>query len=252
MERTNVLSIYDCTVVLVHGALTDASVWHEVTKQLQAGGGRVLAPAIPMRNLAEDARWLAGALQRIEGPVVLVGHSYGGAVISHPDITACGNVAALVYIAAFQPDSGESAGELNAKFPGSQLTPENLLAVPNPLGGDDLTLRHERFASVYAADLDAARAAVLAVSQRPIEPAVLAEPLPGEPAWRTLPSWALVSTRDRSLPPAILRYMAERAGSRIVEVESSHAVPLARPASVADLILEAVRTVVPAIDLATS
>jgi pimeloyl-ACP methyl ester carboxylesterase len=131
--------------------------------------------------------------------VVLAAHSWAGAVISHPAIAACGNVTALVYVAAFQPDAGESAGALNAKFPGTLLIPDNLNIAPNPLGGEDLTLRSERFAEVYAADLDPAHAAVMAASQRPIEPAALGEALPGEPACRALPSWALVSTRGLSL-----------------------------------------------------
>lgn len=242
MERTNVLSTFDSDIVLVHGALTDASVWHEVAARLLADGHRVQAPALPMRRLADDAAYLAGVIERSERPVVLVGHSYAGAVISHPAIAATGKVAALVYVAAFQPDAGETAGELNEMFPGSQLTPDNLLVTPNPLGGNDLTLRPDRFAEVYGADLDPARARVLAVSQRPVDPAVLGEQLPGEPAWRAIPSWALVSTRDRSLPPEILRHMAKRAGSHIVEVESSHAVPLAQPDAVAELIRTAAAT----------
>ena len=243
MERTNVTSTP--VIVLVHGALTDASVWHEVARRLQSTGYEVVAPALPMRGLGQDARYLAGILGRIVGPVVLVGHSYAGAVISHPEIAAVGNAAALVYVAAFQPDAGETAGELNAKFPGSMLTPDNLVVSPNPLGGDDLALRPERFAEVYAADVEPGLAAVLAASQRPIDPAALGETLAGEPAWRSIRSWALVSTRDRSLPPEILRFMAERAGSRVVEVESSHAVPVSRPVEVADLILEAARAVSP-------
>jgi pimeloyl-ACP methyl ester carboxylesterase len=236
MGRTNVLS----TIVLVHGALTDASVWNQVARRLHGAGAMVSAPALPMRSLEQDASYLAGFLDRVPAPVVLVGHSYAGAVISHPAITATGAVQALVYVAAFQPDTGESAGQLNEKFPGSPLTPGNLLVAPNPLGGDDLTLRPDRFAEVYAADVDPEQAAVMAASQRPIDPVVLGETLPGEPAWRTIPSWALVSTRDLSLPPAILRFMAERAGSHVLEVESSHAVPVSHPEAVTDLVLDAV------------
>ena len=243
MGRTNVLSISNPSIVLVHGALTDASVWNDVALRLLSDGYEVHAPALPMRRLADDARYLAGVIERVEGPVVLVGHSYAGAVISHPAISAVGNVVALVYVAAFQPDAGETAGGLNEKFPGSLLTPDNLLVTPNPLGGDDLALRPDRFAQVYAADVDPARAAVMAAGQRPVEPAVLGEQLPGRPAWRTIPSWALVSTRDRSLPPEILRYMAERARSMTVEVESSHAAPVARPDAVTDLIRTAARAV---------
>jgi pimeloyl-ACP methyl ester carboxylesterase len=248
MDRMNVPYTGRPTVILVHGALTDASVWHEVAARLLSAGHKVLAPALPMRSLADDARYLAGALERASGPVVLVGHSYAGAVISHPAIAAVGNVAALVYVAAFQPDAGETAGELNEKFPGSLLTPDNLVVTPNPLGGADLTLRFDRFAQVYAEDVEPVRARVMALAQRPIEPAALGEPLPGEPAWRAIPSWALVSTLDRSLPPEILRYMAERAGSQIVEVESSHAAPIARPDAVANLIDAAVQAVSPSSD----
>jgi pimeloyl-ACP methyl ester carboxylesterase len=244
MTRTNVLSSSETlTIVLVHGALTDASVWNAVTRRLQGAGRRVLAPALPMRGLEPDAAYLAGFLGRIEGPVVLAAHSYAGAVISHPAVAAAGAVKALVFIAAFQPDEGEAAGALNAKFPGSLLTPENLAVAPNPLGGNDLTLRPERFAEVYAADVEPGHAAVMAVSQHPVDPAALGEPLPGQAAWRTIPSWALVPARDRSLPPEILRFMARRAGSRITEIESSHAVPVAHPAAVTDVITEAANAV---------
>jgi pimeloyl-ACP methyl ester carboxylesterase len=246
MQRTNVLSLTSRpTVVLVHGALTDASVWSEVTRRLQASGFEVSAPALPMRALEHDATYLAGFLDRVPGPVILAGHSYAGAVISHPAVVASGTVRGLVYIAAFQPDDGESAGELNEKFPGTLLVPDNLAVAANPLGGDDLTVLPERFADVYAADVEPAQAAVMAASQHPIEPAALGEPLAGPPAWRTLPSWAVVPTRDRSLPPAILRFMAERAGSRIVEVEASHAVPVSQPDAVTDVIIEAALVVAP-------
>ncbi|MDF2255849.1 alpha/beta fold hydrolase [Streptantibioticus ferralitis] len=245
MGRTNVLSSALPSIVLVHGALTDASVWHGVARRLHTAGAVAHAPALPMRSLAQDAEYLRGFLDRVPGPVVLAGHSYAGAVISHPAVTASGTVAALVYVAAFQPDTGESAGELNAKFPGSLLTPDNLDVTPNPLGGNDLILRPERFGEVYAADVEPTHAAVMAACQRPIDPAALGETLPGTPSWRTLPSWALISTQDRSLPPAILRFMAERAGSQLVEVESAHAVPVARPAEVADLILTAARAIRP-------
>lgn len=242
MSRTNVLSSTPPVVVLVHGALTDASVWNEVTQTLQSTGVTVFAPALPMRNLDQDAAYLAAFVGRITAPVILVGHSYAGMVISHPAIGGSDAVAGLVYVAAFQPDEGEAAGELNERFPGSLLIPDNLAVEPNPLGGHDLTLKPQHFAEVYAADVDPVRCAAMAASQRPIEPAVLGEVLPGEPAWRGLPSWALISTRDLSLPPAILRFMAERAGSHVVEVESSHAAPVSRPAAVTDLILAVVRS----------
>lgn len=246
MERTNILSTSNPVLILVHGALTDASIWHPVIARLHSSGHTVLAPALPMRSLEQDAAYLAAVIAGVGRPVVLAGHSYAGAVISHPAIAATGAVRALVYIAAFQPDTGESVGELNAEFPGSLLTPDNLAITPNPLGGQDLTLRADRFAEVYAGDLDPALAAVLAAAQRPIEPAALAETLPGEPAWRSIPSWALITTRDNSLPPQTMRFMAERAESRTTDVDSAHAVPAARPDVVAEVILDAARTVTPA------
>jgi pimeloyl-ACP methyl ester carboxylesterase len=155
-------------------------------------------------------------------------------------------VRALVFVAAFQPDVGEAAGALNERFPGTQLIPDNLVVTPNPLGGDDLTLQPGRFAKVYAADLDPGVAAFMAASQRPVEPAALGQTFDGEPKWRSIPSWALISTADRSLPPAILRFMAERAGSHVVEVDASHAVPVSRPGEVADLVAAALASVLSA------
>jgi pimeloyl-ACP methyl ester carboxylesterase len=242
MTRTNVLFTQRPTVVLVHGALTDASVWHGVTRRLLDQGIRVLAPALPLRGLATDATYLAGVVERAGGPVVLVGHSYAGSVISHPAVAATGAVTALVYVAAFQPDEGETAVDLTGMFPGSRLTPDNLQVEPNPLGGQDLTLRPERFAEVYAADVDPGLVAVLAVSQRPIDPAALDERLPGEPGWRTLPSWVLLSTQDNSLPPEVLRHTAKRAGSQVAEVNTGHASPISAPDAVVDLIRTALPT----------
>jgi pimeloyl-ACP methyl ester carboxylesterase len=227
------------TIVLVHGAFTDASVWNGVTRRLQRSGADVLAPALPMRGLESDAKYLAGVLNGVTTAVVLVAHSYGGAVISHPRIAPAADIRQLVYVAAFQPDQGESASELNAQLPGSLLTPDSLHVQPNQLGGDDLTMLPERFAEVYGADIEPDHAAVMAVSQRPINPAALGETLPGSPTWRTLPSRALVTTADRSLPPAILRFMAKRARSTVREVEASHAVPVSRPETVTELIREA-------------
>lgn len=238
--RTNVLST---TVVLVHGALTDASVWTDVAADLLKAGHRVVAPALPMRSLDDDVSYLNAVLGRIDGPIVLVGHSYAGSVISHPKAIASANVDALVFVAAFQPDHGEASGELNERFPGTGLTPDNLEVTPNPLGGDDLVLRPDRFSAVYAADVEPARAGVMAVSQRPINPAALGETFDGTPTWRSIPSWSIVSTEDRSLPPAVLRFMAQRAGSTITEVDSSHAVPVSQARAVTEVITAAVNSI---------
>jgi pimeloyl-ACP methyl ester carboxylesterase len=237
--RPNVLSTERATAVLVHGALTDASVWAGVARRLGEAGHAVVAPSLPMRGLRSDAEYLDGVLSRIDGPVVLVAHSYAGAVISHPQAVRSADVRALVFVAAFQPDAGEAAGALNERFPGTLLIAENLVVTPNPLGGADLVLRADRFAAVYAADVEPQLAAFMAASQRAVEPAALGETFDGEPTWRSIPSWARVSTSDRSLPPEILRFMAERAGSHVLEVEASHAVPVSRPDAVADLVTAA-------------
>jgi pimeloyl-ACP methyl ester carboxylesterase len=218
------------TVVLVHGALTDASVWHGVIGRLQATGLTVLAPAMPLRGLASDAACLRGFLTTVDGPIVVAGHSYAGSVISDPAALTPA-VRALAFVAAFQPDRGETTGELNGRFPGGKLGPDTTL-----LRGADLYLRAENFADVYANDLDDATVAVLAAAQRPIDPAALDETLSGPPTWRALPSAALISTDDHSLPAEAQRFMAARAGSAAVEVQASHAVPLSRPAETAGLI----------------
>ena len=227
------------TIVLVHGALTDASVWHDVIVRLHALGHPVLAPAMPMRGLATDAAYLHSLLDTVDGPLVVAGHSYGGSIISDPAALTPA-VRALVFAAAFQPDQHETAGELNDKFPGSGLRPETTLIRPYP-GGSDLYLRSEFFAEVYAADVAPARAAAMAAAQHPIDPAALGETLSGPATWRSLPSWTLISTDDRSIPTQAQRFMAARAGSTVVEVATSHASPVTRPDETAALIDAAVR-----------
>src|ERR1700744_504553 len=156
------------TIVLVHGALTDASIWHPVIAELQRRAHRGLAPALPMRSLAGDRAELRSALDAVAGPIVVTGHSWGGSVISDPAALTPA-VRALVFVAAFIQDAGETAGELNDKFPGSQLVPETTVVRPGP-DGDGLTLRPEHFAPVYAADLDPATAAVMAAPPRALAP----------------------------------------------------------------------------------
>lgn len=229
------------TIVLVHGALTDASVWHGVIADLHRRGHRVLAPAMPMRSLAADAAYLHSILATVDGPIVVAGHSYGGSVISHPDALTPA-VRGLVFVAAFQPDHDETSGELNYRYPGSMLTPDTTLVRDHP-GGHDLYLRPDHFAEVYAADLDPAAGAVMAAAQHPIDPAALGETLPGPATWTRLPSWTLIATADRSVPTQAQRVMAERAGSTVVEIDSSHATPVAHPAATADLIAAAARAV---------
>ncbi|MFF9194148.1 alpha/beta fold hydrolase [Streptomyces sp. NPDC014779] len=230
------------TIVLVHGAFADASSWSGTIRRLQHAGYPVLAPANPLRGLAEDTAYLRSVLAAVDGPVVLVGHSYGGAVISGAAVGNSG-VKALVYIAAFTPDKGESAAELAAKFAGSTLGDTvNPRSYPLPGGGTgtELVIEPAKFHRQFAADVPTADAAVMAVSQRPVATTALEEKA-GQAAWRTIPSWALIATADKNIPPAAQQWMARRAGSHVTEVDASHAVAVSRPAVVTHVILAAAR-----------
>jgi pimeloyl-ACP methyl ester carboxylesterase len=222
------------TIVLVHGALTDASVWHGVVAELQERKFAVHAPSIPMRSLSSDVAYLHSYLTTLEGPIVVVGHSYGGSIISDPDALTT-SVTALGFVAAFIQETDETAGELNYRFPGSRLVPETTIVREFP-GGSDMYLRPEFFAEVYAADVDSKHAAVMAASQHPIDPKALGESFRGIPTWRTIPSSALVATSDISIPTEAQSFMAERAGCSIVEIDSSHAVPVAHPSETASFV----------------
>ncbi|MGW1976967.1 alpha/beta fold hydrolase [Streptomyces sp. NPDC001889] len=227
------------TVVLVHGAFADASGWSEVVERLRHHGYRVVAPPNPLRGLSSDSASLAGVLRGIEGPVVLAGHSYGGAVITG---AAAGNpaVKALVYVSAFMPDEGETLGALSAKFTGSALQPA-LRPVPYTDGttsGSDLYIRNDRFHSVFAADLAAGQTRVMAAGQRPIAARAFEEKA-GPAAWRTIPSWFVVAKNDRAIAPDLERFEAERAGSHTVEVDSSHVAMMSRPDDVTEVIRRA-------------
>jgi len=229
------------TVVLVHGAFIDASAWNGVSGRLQDMGYTTLAPALPLRSFNSDAEYLSAYLTTIEGPLILVGHSYGGSIISHP---AMGNdhVKALVFVAAFAPDTGESMGELNGRFPGSKLGETTTVLREYP-GGNDLYLRPEHFGDVYAADLSAPVVALMAAGQRPLNVTALSETFDGAPTWKHVRSWTVVAKADYSLPADAQRFMAKRAGSVVTEVEASHAVPVSQPGAVADVIEAAARTV---------
>jgi pimeloyl-ACP methyl ester carboxylesterase len=230
------------TIVLVHGAFADASSWSGVVARLQHAGYPAVAPANPLRGLASDATYLDSVLHSIPGPVVLVGHSYGGAVITQA-AAAAPNVKALVYVAAFAPAVGESAFGLIGMNPGSAL-PTAVSPVPyaGPGGDDgvDVYINSTRFAQVFAADLPATTAAVLAASQRPVTLSALQEPATSA-AWKTIPAWYLVASADHAIPPATERFMAQRAGAHTVEVNASHAVLLSRPDAVTGLIESASR-----------
>jgi pimeloyl-ACP methyl ester carboxylesterase len=232
------------TVVLVHGSFADASGWGGVIERLQRDGYPVLAPANPLRTLSGDAEYVASVLDTIPGPVVLVGHSYGGAVITNA-ATGKSNVKALVYIAAFAPDKGETVFGILGSFPGSKL-PLALKLRPyhRPDGsvGFDGYIDPAQFHDVFAADVPATTAAVMAVSQRPGSLDTGLEPS-RDPAWKTIPSWYLVAKSDHTIPPDAERFMARRAGSQTVEIESSHVAMISNPDAATDLIRAAAATV---------
>jgi|SRR5262245_8953244 len=233
------------TVVLVHGAFADASSWNSEIKKLQGDGYTVLAPANPLRSIASDAAYLRSVLATISGPIVLVGHSYGGAVITN---AASGNpnVKALVYVAAFVPDEGEPLGATNAGSQDSLLTPDAFDIRPYPLPGGgtgfDTYIKKDRFREIFAADLAPPVTEVMASTQRPIDAGIFAEPT-HDPAWKTIPSWYLLPTEDRAIGTDAERAMAVRAGSQIVEVRASHAVLVSQPTKVTKLIEEAAEAV---------
>ena len=226
------------TVVLVHGAFADASSYGPVIPQLLEDGIRVVAPAVPNRSLNGDAAAVSSVLARIEGPVVLVGHSYGCAVATVAGVAP--NVETLVYLAGFVPDEGEALGALQERFAPSDLA---TALVPTPIpDGVDLTVDVDKFASVFAADVDSATAAVLAVTQRPLSGAAFGEPAAAA-AWKTKPAWGVVATQDHTINPDVQRYGYRRAGVSAIEVDSSHLVMIAQPTVVADLIRKAVTSV---------
>ena len=224
------------TIVLVHGGWADSSSWNAVTQRLQNDGYTVIAAANPLRNFQTDAAYLSSVLATISGPIVLVGHSVGGVLITNA-ATGNPNVKALVYVAAFAPDQGETVGQLLVMNPGSQAAPPNLTFRPYP-NGVDVYITPSAFHSVFCADLPATTAAVMAANQRPIDAAALGEPS-GVPAWKTIPSWYLVASNDQAIPPATERFMAKRAGATTVEIPSSHVAMISHPAVVTDLILSA-------------
>lgn len=225
------------TIVLVHGAFADASGWSDVATTLQRRGFTVLATANPLRSVDGDSAYLRSILDTIQGPVVLVGHSYGGFVMTNAAHHST-NVTALVYIAAFAPDTGETVGGLTALNPGSGLAdPSNLVVRPHPDGADGY-INPATFRSIFAADVAPPQAAVLAASQRPASVATLSQPS-GPPAWAELPSWYLVASEDHTIPPATQRFMAQRAHATTIEVTSSHVAMISHPQQVTRLILDA-------------
>jgi len=234
------------TVVLIHGAFADASGWAGVAAELSADDVDVIAPPNHLRGVSFDAAYVASVLDQIEGPVVLVGHSYGGAVI-----TTAGNhekVAALVYVAGYALDEGETLGELQGRFPDPPLA-ANLRYAPFPVAGGepgtDVSIDPDAFPHIFAADVPIETTRFMALAQRPLSAAAFTESS-GPPAWRSKPAWGIVSGADTAINPDVERFGYERAEMTVTEVEgASHAVFISQPGEVAAVIREAVATAIP-------
>jgi pimeloyl-ACP methyl ester carboxylesterase len=233
------------TVLLVHGAFADAGSWAGVTEILLAAGVKVLGPANPLRGLAGDSAYIASVLAQIDGPVLAVGHSYGGAVITNA-ATQADNVVGLVYVAAFAPEENESLTEAEGTSRDSVLAPA-LLPRQYPTGdaggtATELYVNPESFHQVFAGDLSEARAGVYGATQRPVAASAFDEKS-GVPAWRSLPSWAVVATGDKAAGADVILSMAQRAKAEIHELEGSHVIMISQPQAVADVILKALSAV---------
>jgi pimeloyl-ACP methyl ester carboxylesterase len=229
------------TVVLVHGAFADASSWNGVIERLQAKDVQVTAPANPLRGIAADSAYIASVFTQIEGPVIAVGHSYGGAVITNAAADAT-NVVGLVYVAAFAPEEGEALGAVEASSKDSVL---NSALVPRKYptadGGSatEFYIDPAKAREAFAGDLSDQEAALIAAIQRPISELAFSEPS-GPPAWKSKPSWAVVATGDKAAGTDVVRSMAERAGATMTEVDGSHVIMVSQPQVVTEVILEAV------------
>jgi pimeloyl-ACP methyl ester carboxylesterase len=232
------------TVVLVHSAFADASSWSGVITRLQGQGVPVTAPPNPLRGITEDAAYIAAVLAQIEGPVLAVGHSYGGAVITNA-ATNAKNVVGLVYVAAFAPDEGELLGVVESGSKDSVLNPALVpRTYPTPSGesATEFSIDPARAHDAFAGDLSAEEAALIAATQRPVAELAFSEPN-GPPAWKHLPSWAVVATGDKAAGTDVTRSMAERAGAKITEVEGSHVIMVSQPEAVTNVILGALAEV---------
>jgi pimeloyl-ACP methyl ester carboxylesterase len=233
------------TIVLVHGAWADASGWNQEITNLERSGYSVIAPANPLRGLASDATYIRSVLQTVTGPIVLVGHSYGGAVITNAAV-GVPNVKALIYIAGFAPDAGESLAQLEAMNPGSQIGPLTLETRPYPLTdgstGTDLYLKKSAFHDTFAGDLSVEITDQMQATQRPFSSEAFGS-LSGEPAWRTIPTWYMVATQDHAIPPATQRFMAGRMHAAVVEVDASHVAMMSQPEATTRLIVDAAEAI---------
>jgi pimeloyl-ACP methyl ester carboxylesterase len=234
------------TVVLVHGAWADGSSWAGVIAELAGNGSTVVAPPNPLRGVSADAAYVASFVQQIAGPVLLVGHSYGGVVITNaaPQV---GNAVGLVYVAAFLPDEGETLGAITGQATDTTLGPA-LRPAQYPTGdatkpGTEFFIDQASFKSVFCADVTDVQATVMAIAQRPISELAFGEAT-ADPAWKRLPSWAIFGTADQAIGVTALRQMAKRASATTTEVDgASHVVMVSQPAAVVDQIRAALGTV---------
>jgi pimeloyl-ACP methyl ester carboxylesterase len=229
------------TVVLVHGAFADGSSWNGVIERLQQQDYTVIAPANPLRGVTADSAYTASLVSQLDGPVLLAGHSYGGAVISSA-ATSAPNVIGLVFVAAFAPDEGERLGEVAGGSKDSILGPAQV-QYHYPAGPDGETavefgINPALVRDVFAADLSAEQAALIAATQRPVAAAAFTD-ICGPPAWKKLPCWAVVATGDKAAGTDITRSMAQRAGAEITELDGSHVIMVSQPQAVADVIVKA-------------
>jgi pimeloyl-ACP methyl ester carboxylesterase len=228
------------TIVLVHGAFADASGFAGVIRELESAGHTVVAPPNPLRSLASDAATVAAVVGAIDGPVLLVGHSYGGAVITQAS-AGLDNVTALVYLAAFGIDVGESCASVQQPFPPSMLATTSVptsYPAPGAPGGPDLYIGKEGFRETFCADVPVDVADVMFATQRPLSAAALTENATAA-GWKTKPSWFLVSEHDNAIPPDAERFMAQRMGATTESIDGSHTAFIARPVSVASFITKA-------------
>jgi pimeloyl-ACP methyl ester carboxylesterase len=232
------------TVALVHGAFADASSWNGVIERLRARGVSVKAPANPLRGLATDSAYIASVLKETPGPVVAVGHSYGGAVISNAAAHAK-NVVGLVYVAAFAPEKGERLGDATAASKdailGTVLIPQHYPSTDRREAAVEFVIDEAKFHDVFAADLSEEQAALMSATQRPLAELAFSDAA-DEPAWRVLPSWAVVARGDMAAGTDVTLSMAERAGAQITELKGSHAIMVSQPDAVTDVIMQAVDT----------
>jgi pimeloyl-ACP methyl ester carboxylesterase len=235
------------TIVLVHGAWADSSSWNAVVEKLQARGYTVDAPPNPLRGVSEDSAFLSDFLSTISGPIVLVGHSYGGFVITN---AATGNaqVKALVYDDAFIPAAGDTPGTLSGAEPGSCLAVADPSTVLNvvPFPGSsatnaDVYVKQSVFPGCFANGLPAREGAALAAEQQPLASGTLNDTLTNAPAWQTIPSWDIIGTADHVIPPAEQLIMAHRAGAHITEIKAPHLSMISDPGAVTQVILNAAR-----------